>query len=49
MTRHHTLLYIFLALVFPCLAVSCVDDAEFDDSPEGNFNALWHIIDEHYC
>ena len=30
-------------------AVSCVDVTEHDDSPQGNFEALWQIIDEHYC
>ena len=28
---------------------SCVDEDEFSNSPNGNFEALWKIIDEHYC
>lgn len=28
---------------------SCVDEDEYDNSPKGNFEALWKIIDEHYC
>ena len=28
---------------------SCVDEDEHPDTPQGNFEALWHIIDEHYC
>ena len=28
---------------------SCVDEEEFDDTPQGNFEALWKIIDERYC
>ena len=28
---------------------SCVDEVEHDDTPQGNFEALWKIIDEHYC
>ena len=28
---------------------SCVDEEEFDNTPQGNFEALWKIIDEHYC
>ena len=28
---------------------SCVDEEEYDDSAQGNFEALWKIIDEHYC
>ena len=31
------------------LPFSCVDAEEFDDSPQGNFEALWKILDEHYC
>ena len=27
----------------------CVNEEEYDDSPQGNFEALWTIIDEHYC
>ena len=29
--------------------VACVDEDEQPDTPQGNFEALWHIIDEHYC
>ncbi len=36
----------FLAAI--CLT-SCVDEEEFPDTPQGNFEALWKIIDEHYC
>ena len=28
---------------------SCVDEDEYPDTPEGNMEALWRIIDEHYC
>ena len=42
--------------VVPILAVtcclsfaSCVNEEEFPDTPKGNFEALWKIIDEHYC
>lgn len=28
---------------------SCVDETERADTPSGNFEALWQIIDEHYC
>ena len=31
-----------------CLT-SCVDEEEFPNTPMGNFEALWKIIDEHYC
>ncbi len=40
-----------LAMVFLLLPfmTACVDVDELDNSPEGNFEALWRIIDEHYC
>lgn len=28
---------------------SCITEDTFNDSPDGNFEALWKIIDEHYC
>ncbi|WP_455673423.1 S41 family peptidase [Phocaeicola sp.] len=30
-------------------ATSCVTEDTFDDNPEGNFEALWKIINERYC
>lgn len=43
-------LSIFLITCPLCAGLaSCVDEDEFDDTPQGNFEALWHIIDEHYC
>lgn len=33
-----------------CISItSCVDTDEYDDTRSGNFDALWKIIDEHYC
>ena len=43
----HSLLYI-LAFI-PLFFCSCVDEEERPDTPSGNFEALWQIIDEHYC
>jgi len=40
--------FITYFLVAICLT-SCVDEEEFADTPQGNFEALWKIIDEHYC
>lgn len=37
-----------ITLAFPFL-FSCVDEDEYPDTPDGNFEALWHILDEHYC
>ena len=29
--------------------IGCIDEEEFPNTPQGNFEALWKIIDEHYC
>lgn len=31
------------------LLTSCVTEDEYPDTPSGNFEALWKIMDEHYC
>ena len=36
-------------LVSLFLLSSCVDTEEHNNTPTGNFEALWQIIDEHYC
>ena len=38
-------------LIFFCLSlfIGCVDEEERPNTPEGNFEALWKIMDEHYC
>ncbi|MBQ8097796.1 MAG: S41 family peptidase [Prevotella sp.] len=42
--------FLFLCFLMSLLATTaCVDEEEFDDTPQGNFEALWRIIDEHYC
>ena len=41
--------YVIIAVAMAAMVTSCVDEEEFDDSPTGNFEALWKIIDEHYC
>lgn len=28
---------------------SCITEPEYNNSPRGNFEALWKMIDEHYC
>ena len=40
---------IWLLLLSAMLCLSCVDEDEYADTPQGNFEALWKIIDEHYC
>ena len=41
--------YIVLIAAIMLLVVSCVPENEFENTPKGNFNALWTIIDERYC
>ena len=43
------LFYVIIPLLAAFVAASCVDEEEFSDSPEGNFEALWKIMDERYC
>ena len=31
------------------LFLSCVDNEEYADTPTGNFEALWQMVDQHYC
>lgn len=41
--------YIVLIAAIMLLVVSCVPENEFENTPKGNLNALWTIIDERYC
>ena len=36
-------------LLLPLLFIGCVDEEQHPNTPQGNFEALWQIIDEHYC
>lgn len=40
---------VLLLVMMAGLLTSCVDEEEFANTPRGNFEALWKIIDEHYC
>ncbi len=42
-----TLLLMLLSL--PLLLCSCVNEEEQDNTPQGNFHALWTLIDQNYC
>ncbi|MBQ9561164.1 MAG: S41 family peptidase [Prevotella sp.] len=44
--RHTHIVTLLLSLM---LLSSCVDVEEYDNSASGNFEALWHIMDENYC
>ena len=40
-------LYLIILSVF--FFSSCINEEQFDNTPEGNMEALWKMIDEHYC
>ena len=40
---------VFYVVCLLMLCTACVDEEQYDDTPQGNFEALWRIIDEHYC
>ncbi len=42
-------LNILVVFLLPFAVAACVSEEEYDDSPQGNFEALWRIMDEHYC
>lgn len=35
--------------ILPFLFAGCIGEDDFANTPSGNFNALWSIIDERYC
>ena len=41
-------LSLFLSLLL-LLLTSCIREEDYDNSAVGNFEALWRLIDEHYC
>ena len=43
------IVWVILFIFHFSLLTSCIDEDEHDDTPQGNFEALWKIIDEHYC
>lgn len=56
MTRRilHTVCLFAVVSVLPLLTVGCSwndenKDKEYSNTPQGNFLALWTIMDEHYC
>jgi hypothetical protein len=36
-------------LLLTVALTACVTEDTYDNTPEGNFEALWQIIDQHYC
>ena len=45
-SKFKTILLSFLVLL---LATACIREEEMDNTPQGNFEALWKMIDERYC
>ena len=43
------LLAVIVASMLSLLLPSCHEIEEYDNDPKGNFEALWDIIDRHYC
>ena len=38
-----------ILLMTMLLFAACIDEKEHENNPRGNFEALWKIMDEHYC
>lgn len=47
--RMKILSFIIYTFSFSIALTSCIKEEQFDNTPMGNFEALWKIIDEHYC
>ncbi len=47
-TFRHAIAFLCLLLTLLNLS-SCVTNDDYPDNPQGNFEALWKILDEHYC
>lgn len=44
-----TRLFLSIIVSLTLLLASCVDEEQHPNTPQGNFEALWTIIDQHYC
>lgn len=40
---------IFISIISLLICASCHDLPQYANNPRGNFEALWRILDEHYC
>ena len=40
---------LWMAIILTFLLPSCITEDVPDNTPRGNFEALWHIIDTKYC
>ena len=41
--------FLLSLIVLPLTFVSCITSEDFEDTHRGNFEALWTVLDEHYC
>lgn len=42
-------MFVILAMLMGVSLTSCIDEDSYDNTPRGNFEALWRIIDQRYC
>lgn len=40
---------VLIGLMLLCLPFSCMEQETYEDTPRGNFEALWQLIDQRYC
>jgi len=45
----HFIIIVFTSVFLSMQLSSCIDEDEYSDSPQGNFEALWKILDQRYC
>ncbi len=45
----YAIVFYFLLILGATTIACCVDEDELDDTPKGNFEALWKIMDQRYC
>lgn len=49
MKKLYTYIILAISVFFLFSISSCIKEDEFENTPEGNFELLWKIIDEKYC
>lgn len=49
MNKTATILRLCLMAATTWLLAGCITEDGFDNTPSGNFEALWRTLDEHYC
>lgn len=49
LTNYKDIFVVLLVLISSMSFVSCVDEDDYENTASGNFEALWKVMDEHYC